>query len=195
MLTEENAKSALLKLLQRKSVFRGDFTLSSGAKSNYYVDCRLTTLDPEGAWLVGQCVHDLVRREVVARGTAVQAVGGLTLGADPIALATGMYSHFAKDTPPLQVFVVRKAAKAHGQTRLIEGNFKKGDTVVVIDDTITTGASTITAINAVQNEGGKVAFVIALVDREEGGRRNIELLGLPVFAVFTKTELLGTKSP
>lgn len=150
-------------------------------------------MDPEGAWLVGQCVHDLVRREVAARGTAVQAVGGLTLGADPIALATGMYSQFAKDTPPLQVFVVRKAAKAHGQTRLIEGNFKKGDTVVVIDDTITTGASTITAINAVQNEGGRVAFVIALVDREEGGRRNIEELGHPVFAVFTKTELLGTK--
>ena len=192
MLTEENAKAALLKLLQRKSVFRGDFTLSSGAKSNYYVDCRLTTLDPEGAWLVGQCLHALVRREAAARGLAVQAVGGLTLGADPIALATGMYSQFAKDTPPLQVFVVRKAAKAHGQTRLIEGNFKKGNSVVVIDDTITTGASTITAINAVQNEGGKVAFVVALVDREEGGRRNIEQLGHPVFALFTRSDLLAS---
>ncbi len=194
MLTEENAKTALLKLLQRKSLFRGDFTLSSGAKSNYYVDCRLTTLDPEGAWLVGECVHGLVRREAVARCMAIRAVGGLTMGADPIALAVGMYSHFAKDVPALQVFAVRKAAKAHGQTRLIEGNFKKGDTVVVIDDTITTGASTITAINAVKNEGGTVAFVVALVDREESGRGNIEQLGLPVFALFTKSDLLGTGS-
>ena len=191
MLTEENAKVELLKLLQRKSVFRGDFTLSSGAKSNYYVDCRLTTLDPEGAWLVGQCVHGVVRREGAAQGAQIQAVGGLTMGADPIALAAGMYSYFAKDASPLQVFAVRKAAKAHGQTRLIEGNFKKGDRVVVIDDTITTGASTITAINAVKNEGGTVAFVVALVDREEGGRGNIQQLGLKVFALFTKSELLG----
>ena len=191
MHTDEQAKNALLNLLRKKSVFRGDFTLASGAKSTYYIDCRLTTLDPEGAWLVGQCVHGVIRREIAASGKAVQAVGGLTMGADPIALAVGMYSHFVKDALPLQVFAVRKAAKAHGQTKLIEGNFKQGDSVVVIDDTVTTGGSTITAINSVQNEGGKVAFVVALVDREEGGRKNIEQLGLKVFTVFTKTELLG----
>src|SRR5579863_6815643 len=191
MLTDNDAKSALLKILQKKSVFRGDFTLSSGAKSSYYIDCRLTTLDPEGAWLVGQCVRGVIRAEEAASGKKAQAVGGLTMGADPIALATGMYSQYVKDAPPLRVFAVRKAAKAHGQTKLIEGNFKKGDRVVVIDDTVTTGASTITAINSVRNEGGTVAFVVALVDREEGGRKNIEELGLKVFTVFTKTELLG----
>src|SRR5581483_328329 len=98
MHTDEQAKSALLNLLRKKSVFRGDFTLASGAKSNYYIDCRLTTLDPEGAWLVGQCVHAVIRREISASGKRVQAVGGLTLGADPIALATGMYSQFVKDS-------------------------------------------------------------------------------------------------
>src|SRR6184192_1942443 len=99
----DEAKAALLNLLQKKSVFHGDFTLSSGAKSNYYIDCRLTTFDPEGAWLVGQW----------------------------------MYSQWAKDASPLQVFSVRKSPKAHGQTKLIEGNFKKSDTVVVIDDVVT----------------------------------------------------------
>ena len=133
----------------------------------------------------------MIRREAAALAKPIQAVGGLTMGADPVALAIGMYSHFVRDTPPLQVFAVRKAAKAHGQTRLIEGNFKKGDSVVVIDNTITTGASTITALNAVQQEGGTVAFVAALVDREEGGRRNIEALGHKVFALFTSSELLG----
>lgn len=185
-----NARAALLKILRRKSVFYGDFTLSSGAKSNYYIDCRLTTLDPEGAWLVGQSVHHLIRSEEAARGLKVNAVGGLTMGADPVALAAGIFSHFAKDTPPLQVFTVRKTPKAHGQTKLIEGNFKAGDSVVVIDDVITKGDSTIAALTAVEKEGGKVAFVVALVDRQEGGRARIESLGHPVASVFTKTDLL-----
>src|SRR2546427_6365093 len=152
-LKTDEARAALLSLLQKKSVFRGDFTLSSGAKSSYYVDCRLTTFDPEGAWLVGQLMHDLIRKEQAARGVNVNAVGGLTMGADPVALATGMYSHWAKDESPLRVFSVRKAPKAHGQTKLIEGNFKPGDLVVVIDDVITRGDSTIAAITAVEKEG------------------------------------------
>ena len=184
------ARAALLQILKRKSVFYGDFTLSSGAKSTYYIDCRLTTLDPEGAWLVGQSIHHLIRREQSARGLKVDAVGGLTLGADPVALATGMFSHFANETPPLQVFTVRKTPKAHGQTKLIEGNFKPGDSVVVIDDVITKGDSTIAALTAVEKEGGKVAFVVALVDRQEGGRTRIESMGHPVVSVFTKTDLL-----
>jgi len=194
------AKAALLNLLQKKSVFHGDFTLSSGAKSNYYIDCRLTTFDPEGAWLVGQLMHSLVRKEQTARKVNVVAVGGLTMGADPVALAVGMYSHWTKDAPPWQVFSVRKAPKAHGQTKLIEGNFKKGDAVVVIDDVVTRGESTIAAINAIEKEGGSVVFVAVLVDRQEGGREKIEALGHPVVALFTKDELLGdharpTRSP
>jgi orotate phosphoribosyltransferase len=177
--------------LQRKSVFHGDFTLSSGAKSNYYIDCRLTTFDPAGAWLVGQLMHALIRKEEAARRANVAAVGGLTMGADPVALAVGMYSHQAGDASPLQVFSVRKSPKTHGQTKLIEGNFQKGAVVVVIDDVVTRGDSTIAAISAVEKEGGTVAFVAVLVDRREGGRERIEAMGHPVVALFTKEELLA----
>ena len=191
MLNIDEARPTLLELLQRKSIFRDDFTLSSSAKSNYYIDCRLTTLDPEGAWLVGQLMHDLIRKEQAARRVNVNAVGGLTMGADPIALAVGMFSHWAKDAVPVQVFCVRKSPKAHGQTKLIEGNFKRGDGVVVIDDVVTRGESTIAAINAVEKEGGMVVFVAVLVDRQEGGRDKIEAMGHPVVALFTKKDLLG----
>ena len=191
MLNISEARPALLEMLQKKSLFRGDFTLSSGAKSNYYIDCKLTTLDPQGVWLVGQLMRDLIRNEQAARKVEVNAVGGLTMGADPIGLAVGMYSHWTKDAPPWQVFSVRKAPKAHGQTKLIEGNFKKGDAVVVIDDVVTRGESTIAAINAIEKEGGSVVFVAVLVDRQEGGREKIEALGHPVVALFTKDELLG----
>ncbi len=195
MLNITGARTALLEMLQAKSLFHGDFTLSSGVKSSYYIDCKLTTLDPRGAWLVGQLMHDLIRREEAARKVTVDAVGGLTMGADPIALAIGIYSHCAKDPASFKVFSVRKAPKVHGQTKLIEGNFKRGDSVVVIDDVVTRGESTIAAINAVENEGGKVAFVGALVDRQEGGRDKIEALGHPVVALFTKVDLLRDPAP
>jgi orotate phosphoribosyltransferase len=191
MLNPHQARAALAEMLRAKSVFRGDFTLRSGAKSNYYVDCRLTTFDPQGAWLVGQLMHGLIRGEQAARGVTVNAVGGLTMGADPVALAIGMYSHWAGDACALQVFAVRKSPKDHGQTKLIEGNFKKGDAVVVIDDVITRGESTIAAINAVEKEGGTVAFAAVLLDRQEGGREKIEAMGHPVAALFTRQELLG----
>jgi orotate phosphoribosyltransferase len=190
MQNTDEARAALLEMLQTKSLFRGDFTLSSGAKSNYYIDCKLTTLDPEGAWLVGQLMHVLIRREQASRKAVVDAVGGLTMGADPVALAVGMYSHWAKDASPLKVFSVRKSPKAHGQTKLVEGNFKRGDGVVVIDDVVTRGESTIAAINAVKKEGGTVAFVAVLVDRQEGGRDKIEGMSHPVVALFTKKDLL-----
>lgn len=191
MLNVDEAKAALLKLLRKQSVFHGEFTLASGAKSNYYIDCRLTTFDPAGAWLVGQSLHALIRKEQTTRKATVDAVGGLTLGADPVALATGMFSHWAKDTPPLRVFSVRKSPKSHGQARLIEGGFRQGDSVVVVDDVVTRGESTIAAINAVEKEGGKVAFVAVLVDRQEGGRAKIESLGHPVVSLFTRDNLLG----
>jgi orotate phosphoribosyltransferase len=183
-------KAELLALLKKKSVFYGDFTLSSGAKSNYYVDCRLTTLDPNGAWLVGRVLHGLIRKEEVSRGVQIKAVGGLTMGADPVALAIGMVSCWANDPAPIQVFTVRKTAKAHGQTKLIEGNFTPGDVVVIVDDVITRGDSTLAAIRAVTEAGGKVAFVAVLVDREEGGRQKIEALGVAVLAVFRRGEVI-----
>jgi orotate phosphoribosyltransferase len=190
VLNNSDAKSKLLALLRERSVAHGDFTLASGAKSAYYIDCRLTTLDPQGAWLVGQVMHSLIQSEAAARSLKIDAVGGLTMGADPIALSTAMYSFYAKDPQAFGSFVVRKAPKAHGQTKLIEGNFKSGDTVVVIDDVVTRGDSTITAINAVINEGGKVAFVAVLVDRQQGGREKIESLGYRVLSAFRKDDLL-----
>ena len=190
MLTNSQAKSKLLSLLREKSVFYGDFVLSSGAKSTYYADCKLTTLDPEGAWLVGQVMHALIQGEAAARGMRINAVGGLTLGADPIALAVGMYSFWAKDAPPLRAFIVRKTPKSHGQAKLIEGNFKPGDLVVVLDDVVTRGESTIAAINAVEKEGGKVGFVAVLVDRQEGGRQKIEDLGHRVVSAFERDQLI-----
>ncbi|MGD0815966.1 MAG: orotate phosphoribosyltransferase [Verrucomicrobiota bacterium] len=186
----DSLRAELLGILRAKSVFHGDFTLSSGAKSNYYIDCRLTTLDARGAWLIGQLMHALVRREEKSRGMHVDAVGGLTMGADPVALATGMISGWAGDAEVLRMFCVRKAPKCHGQTKLIEGNFKAGDTVAVVDDVVTSGNSTITAINAVVNEGGRVAFAAVLVDRQEGGREKIASMGIPLLSLFQRDELL-----
>jgi len=191
MLTNSDARSRLRALLQAKSVFRGDFVLASGARSAYYIDCRLTTLDPEGAWLVGEVMHSIIRAEATALGLQINSVGGLTMGADPIALAVGMYSFSANDTPPLRPFVVRKSPKAHGQAKLIEGNFKAGDLVVVLDDVVTRGESSISAINAVVQEGGRVGFVAVLVDRQEGGRQKIESMGYRVVSAFQRHELVG----
>ncbi|HZM01869.1 MAG TPA: orotate phosphoribosyltransferase [Candidatus Saccharimonadales bacterium] len=186
----DTCRTELLAILRAKSVFHGDFTLSSGAKSKYYIDCRLTTLDAQGAWLAGRLMHALIRREEKSRHLRVDAVGGLTMGADPVALATAMMSYGAKDPTPLRAFCVRKTPKAHGQTKLIEGNFQAGDTVVVMDDVVTRGDSTIAAIQAIKREGGKVAFAAVLVDRQEGGREKIEGLGYPLFSLFKRDELL-----
>jgi orotate phosphoribosyltransferase len=191
MVTDEQARVDLLQLLKAKSVFYGDFTLVSGAKSKYYFDCRLTTQDPRGAWCIGQLLHALIRREEAARKIKVVAVGGLTMGADPVALATAMYSVHAQDPTPLQAFAVRKAPKAHGQTKLIEGNFHSGDTVVVLEDVVTRGDSTLAAIEAVKNEGGNVAFVAVIVDRQQGGKEKIQAAGHSVFSIFTGEELLS----
>jgi len=189
-LTNQQAREELLALLREKSVSYGDFLLSSGARSKYYIDCRLTTLDSRGAWLVGQVMHELIRRKEKEIGAQISGVGGLTMGADPVALATSMFSYFTNEKPPLQTFSVRKAAKAHGQTKLIEGNFKAGDSVVVIDDVVTRGDSTLAAIEALLKEEAKIAFVAVLVDRQESGRQKIEQLGYQVVSAFKKDELI-----
>ena len=186
-----SARAALYDVLRDKSFKTGDFTLASGKKSNYYIDCRLTTLDAAGACLVGPAMRELVQNEAAERGIEISGVGGLTLGADPIALATAMASHQAGDTAPLQPFVVRKEPKGHGRGQQIEGGFAEGDTVVALDDVITTGGSTLQAIEVIEREGGKVALVAVLVDRQEGGREAIEEAGYPVVALFTRDELLA----
>lgn len=187
----EEATEALRALLLKKSVMRGNFTLASGARSDLYVDCRLTTLDAAGACLVGQVLHALLRQAEAETGVEVKAVGGLTMGADPVALATAMFSSLAGDETSVHAFSVRKAAKDHGRKKLVEGNFKEGDVVAVVDDVITTGGSTLKAIEQIEGEGGKVAFALVLLDREEGGRANIEARGVKVFSAFTRRTLLG----
>ena len=168
----------LKSILLEKSVRTGTFTLASGKVSDLYVDCRMTALDPVGATLVGALGWKLVKEDILPRFPEVAAIGGMTMGADPISLAVGMTT-------------VRKEPKDHGRGRRIEGNFQAGDTVVVVDDVITTGGSTLKAIDAIEAEGGRVAAALVLLDREEGGRQAIEERGIPVYPLYTRTSLLG----
>jgi orotate phosphoribosyltransferase len=174
----------LVKLLAHRSARRGNFTLSSGRQSNLYVDARLTTMSPEGLVLIGE----LGLNALTESGWNVKAVGGLTLGADPIAYAI---SYRSADTGhPLRAFTVRKAAKDHGTQQLIEGPFRSGDVVAVVEDVITTGESALRAIQSIRAAGGSVAGVLALVDREEGGREKIEAQNLPVLCLTRASEIL-----
>ncbi len=180
----------LKKLLLEKSVRTGDFTLASGKKSDLYIDCRVTALDPVGARLVGQLGWATVRERIKTEGLSVDAIGGMTMGADPISLAVGMTSAMENPDEMIQVFNIRKEPKGHGRGKQIEGNFKEGDEVIVVDDVITTGGSTIQAIDAIERAGGKVKFALILVDREEGGRAAIEARGVPVVSLYSRATLL-----
>jgi len=174
----------LIALLRSRSVTRGDFILSSGRRSDYYIDCRRTTMHAEGLELVGR-LGLAAARECCAD---VAAVGGLTLGADPVAYAIARASCGA---PPLvHAFTVRKATKSHGASRRIEGCFEPGSLVVVVEDVITTGGSALEATHAVRAEGGIVAGVVAVVDRDEGGRSALEAEGLAVHPLVHVRRLL-----
>jgi len=181
-------RSALVRLLSQRSVRRGRFTLASGRESTHYVDARLTTMSPEGLALIGPLALEAIRE----RGWAADAVGGLTLGADPIAYAIAVASVSA---PPLvRAFTVRKEAKQHGTGRLIEGPMREGDRVVVIEDVITTGGSALKAADAVQRAGARISGIMALVDREEGGRAVLEGRGFEVACLATLSQLLDEDS-
>ena len=183
------SKDQLRALLQEKSIYHGEFTLASGAKSDFYVDARVTTFDPRGACLIGDVGWQLVKETAMKLNKQVNAIGGLTLGADPIALSIGIAAQHENSSTPLQVFTVRKAVKEHGRQKRIKGNFSAGDSVVIVDDVITTGGSTIQAIDAIEEAGGHVAFVLVLLDRQEGGRENIEQRGHKVVSIFTRADL------
>lgn len=177
-------RERLATILDRESVRRGRFVLASGKTSDYYLDCRRTTLHPEGAYLVGELVLAAIRQE----GWPATAVGGLTLGADPIATAVAVVS-FNRETP-LSAFLVRKEAKQHGTGNRIEGAPVAGSRVVIVEDVITSGGSALLAAEACRDAGLQVVGCVAIVDREEGGRERIEHVGIPVRSLFTATELL-----
>jgi orotate phosphoribosyltransferase len=175
-------RQQLLRLLAAKSFRLGDFKLSSGAKSDYYIDCRTTTLDAKGAKLTGQVFLDEIR----ARGWKPQAIGGLTIGADPIVSAVSVVSG------DIDGFLVRKTEKEHGTGQRIEGYREKGSRVVIVDDVCTTGASTVQAIEAAREFGFNVVGVMCLVEREEAaGRPNVEKAAAPVpfVSIFTAAEV------
>jgi orotate phosphoribosyltransferase len=182
----------LLSLLARLSFRLGHFQLSSGATSDYYIDCRTTTLHAEGGRLTGEAILDLLNEN----GIQADAVGGLTLGADPIvsnvATASAWRAVFNPGAPLLHGFLVRKAEKAHGTGRRIEGFLKEGARVVIVDDVCTTGASTINAIEAAREAGMTVAAVVCIVEREEAnGRPAVEAsaAGAPFLRLFTANDV------
>ena len=167
-------KAKLLDLLKKKALKKGRFVLSSGKISNYYLDGRIITLTPEGAYLVAGIILELIKNR------DIDAVGGPTLGADPIVGAVACLSHTRKIS--LKTFIVRKAAKTHGMQRRIEGPaLKKGDKVILLDDVATTGGSLIEAKRALAKLGVSVKKVIVIVDRGEGAKENLAKAGLSLY--------------
>ena len=175
----------LVALLAERSAKRGEFTLASGKRSTFYIDARLTTMSPEGLSIIGPLALSAIQQ----MGWTVDAIGGLTLGADPISYAISYAS--AHTRHPLRAFTVRKEAKTHGTGKLVEGPFKEGDRVAVIEDVLTTGGSALRAIEAVRSAAGIVTGVLALVDREEGGRQAIEKAGVEVVALTTASQIIS----
>ena len=177
-------RSTLIRLLSERSLRRGKFTLASGRESAYYVDARLTSMSPEGLATIGPLALSAIRD----RGWRVDAVGGLTLGADPVSYAIAVAS--VASPPLVRAFTVRKEAKQHGTGRLIEGPMNEGDHVVVIEDVITTGGAALRAVEAIQRAGASISGIVAVVDREEGGRSVLEQQGFEVVCLATVSELL-----
>src|ERR1039457_4841583 len=180
------AREQLLAMLAEKSFRLGKFELSAGGTSDYYIDCRLTTLDAGGALLTGQAVFE----EICARGWHADAIGGLTMGAEPSVSATSVIS--AQQGKPVHGFLVRKAEKTHGMGQRIEGFRQKPARAVIVDDVCTTGGSTIQAIEAAREFGFEIAGGLCLVEREEaGGRANVEKAAAPAefVALFTANDV------
>jgi len=185
MQTQEAMKQRLIDIILEKSFKYSEdplFTLASGKKSAFYFNCKPTTLNPEGMNLIGSLLADMLA------DADVTASGGLTLGADPLAAALAVISY--QKGKPVKAFIVRKDVKGHGTRSALEGDVKAGERVVILDDVITTGGSTINAIERAREAGLIIDRVIALIDREEGGRANIEAYVPRVDAVLTRTEIM-----
>jgi len=180
------SRERLKELLKEHSLMFGDFTLVSGKKSKYYFDSKKTTLLPEGAYLTAAEILKILRDNEIR----ADAIGGMTLGADPIVCPVAALSQI--EGPPLRAFIVRKEVKDHGTGRQIEGNLEAGSRVVVVDDVVTTAGCTLRAIEAVKQAGHEVVAVICLVDREEGGTE--KLSAYPYFPLFRRSEIFDRTS-
>lgn len=178
-------KIRLAKLLTEKSYMEGSFTLASGNKTDYYFDCRQTSLHPEGAWLIGSIFNDMLR------DLDVKAVGGMTMGADPLISATSVASFLAGR--PLAGLIVRKSVKDHGTGRYIEGlaNVTAGDPVAMLEDVVSTGGSVLQACERAREAGLSVAVICCVLDRGEGGREKLQEAGYSVRSIFTRPELVA----
>lgn len=190
MKSEQNldeARKRLLEIILEYGFERGVFRLTSGKLGAYYIDCRKVSLHPEGASLIGT----LLLNEL--RGLEVDAIGGLTLGADPVVTAVAI-SSFQETNNPINAFIVRKEAKQHGKNQGIEGpDLKDNAKIAIVDDVITTGGSALQAVERVESVGGQVQCILSIVDRLEGGRETMENLGYTVKSIFTIEDLGITK--
>lgn len=175
----------LKQLLIERSVRTGDFILASGKPSSFYIDARMTTMSPEGLAMIGPLSLDLIK----SKGWRPDSVGGLTLGADPVAFSISRAS--IEHPPQIRAFTVRKQAKAHGTGNLIEGPFQPDDRVVVVEDVITTGKSALQAIDAVLHAGAKILGVLAVVNRNEGGVEAVQQRGFEVVSLVRIKDLVA----
>jgi len=174
-------RARLLELIEEYAVQRGHFVLSSGRESHYYLDGRMVALHPEGAYLIGKLLFAQMA------DLDVQAVGGLTLGADPVATAVAIASYL--EGKPINAFLVRKEAKGHGTKKLVEGPLAPGSRVVIVEDTMTTGGSALKAVAAAEELGCTVVAVMVVIDRMEGARETIEDAGYKFMPLFTVKDL------
>lgn len=178
-------RDRLRDLIRVRSVRRGDFVLSSGVRSSYYIDARVTTMSGEGQLLIGRAGLEALD----AAGWSPGAVGGLTLGADPVAYALAHAA--ARAGREMDAFTVRKEAKGHGTGRRIEGGLRADTEVVVVEDVVTSGDSALRAIQVVEEAGARVIGVLTVVDREDVGRDRLERAGYPLIALYTASGLLA----
>lgn len=186
----KDKKQRLARLLWEKSYREGEFTLTSGRKSDFYFDGKQTALHPEGGWLIGHLFNDLL-----SDLPELEAVGGMTLGADPLVSATSVLSYGTER--PLAAFIVRKSPKGHGTNQYLEGlsNLRPGARVAMLEDVVTTGGSLLTACERVKDAGFHIVAVCTVLDREEGGREAVEAAGYSLRSLFTRAELVNLARP
>lgn len=182
-----NYRQRLKEILLEKSYREGKFKLSSGKESDFYIDGKQTTLSAEGAYLCGKLFYEMIKKHT----EPIEAVGGMTLGADPLVTATSIVSYL--EDHPIPAFIVRKESKKHGTGKYIEGqkNIPPGGTVALVEDVVTTGGTLLKVIERVESQGYRVGLIINVVDRQEGGAEKLAEKGYKLESIFTRQELLS----